>query len=377
MKKLFEQVEQAKQEWEAALDALPQVVCLIDGQGGLLRANRTIERWQLGRVTEIKGISLHNLLHPQCNGDDCVLHDFLVSCQHEHQLTSLEIDDPYLDRFLLIKARPVYRHNQTDGRKIAIIIEDITQAKDAEEALRQTDEALTLALAAKQEMLQNVSHELRTPLTLIMGYTSLLADDGLGPLTDEQQEAVNVLISQSQQLHFMVDRLLMLQSMDQKKINPTQCHLPSLVQHSLLSWSAAAEQKGVHLVLDVENQDTPPAMVDPALLEQVIGNLLSNAIKFSPAGSTVRLYLWTTLDEAYIAISDQGIGIAPQHQAKIFENFYQVDGGSTRKVGGAGVGLALCQKIVQAHAGRLWVESLGEGEGSTFTISLPLTQRAQ
>lgn len=342
-----------------------------------MRANRTIERWQLGRVAEIKAIPLHDLLHPRCNGDDCALQSFLVCCQREHQPASLEIDDSHLERFLLIKARPVHSHGQIDGSNIAIIVQDITQEKKAEESLHQTNEALELALVAKQEILQNVSHELRTPLTLILGYTSLLADDELGPLTDEQREAVQVIMSQSQQLHFMVDRLLLLQSLDEKKAHTTACHLPTLLQGFLISWHAHAKQKGVHLVLDVENKETPSVPVDSDLLEQVINNLLNNAIKFSPVDSTVRVRMWTTLDEAHIAIIDQGIGIAPKNQNDIFERFYQVDGGSTRKVGGVGIGLALCHKIVQVHAGRLWVESLGEGKGSTFHVSLPLAQQAK
>lgn len=372
MRSIFAQVEQAKQEWEATLDALPQLICLIDGQGRLLRANRTIERWHLGRVTEIKRMALHDLLHPGCQGGDCALASFLLTCQSEHQPASLEIDDPHLNRFLLIKAQPVHRKDQVDGSNIAIIIQDITQEKAAEESLRQTNEALELAMAAKQEMLQNVSHELRTPLTLIVGYTTLLAEDELGPLTDEQREAVQVLTSQSRQLHDMIDRLLLLQSLGDKKVYVTPCHLPSLLQGFLHSWQAHAGQQGIHLVWDGQSEDIPAVPVDPNLLEQVINNLLNNAIKFSPPDSTVRVRLWATQEEAHIAIVDQGIGIAPQNQKDIFERFYQVDGGSTRRVGGVGIGLALCQKIVQAHAGRLWVESLGEGKGSTFYVSLPL-----
>lgn len=372
MQSIFAQVEQAKQEWEATLDALPQLICLIDGQGKLLRANRTVERWQLGRVTEIKDMALHDLLHPGCTESTCELQSFLLSCQCEHQPASLEIDDLQLNRFLLITAQPVHRREQVDGSNIAIIIQDISREKEAEEALHRTNEALQSALAAKQEMLQNVSHELRTPLTLIMGYTTLLADDGLGALTDEQREAVQVLTSQSQQLHFMIDRLLLLQSLEQKKVRARLCHLPTLLQGFLLSWHAHAQQQNIHLVWDATSEDIPDVPVDPDLLEQVINNLLNNAIKFSPADSTVRVRVWATSQEACISIADQGIGIAPENQKTIFERFYQVDGGSTRKAGGVGIGLALCQEIVQAHAGRLWVESLGEGKGSTFHVALPL-----
>lgn len=373
MNKIFEQVEQAKQEWEATLDALPQMVCLIDEDGRLLRANRTIERWRLGSVTEIKSVPLHHVLHPICREEDCELRRFILACQDEQQPASLEIDDPYLRRFLLIKAQPVRRRGLVDGGKIAIIIQDTTQEKEAEKSLHQTNVALEQALEAKKEMIQNVSHELRTPLTIILGYTTLLADDDLGPLTAEQKEAIQVLTDQSQQLHDMIERLLLVQSLDESRVQPMACHLPALLQRFLLSWQAHARQKGVHLILDGGDEEFPLVSLDPTLLEHVLNNLLGNAIKFSPFDSTVNVRLWKTAQEVHIAVIDQGIGIAPENQKYIFERFYQVDGSQTRKAGGVGIGLALSQKIIQAHAGRLWVESLGEGKGSTFYVSLPLT----
>jgi signal transduction histidine kinase len=103
-------------------------------------------------------------------------------------------------------------------------------------------------------------------------------------------------------------------------------------------------------------------------------NLLDNAQKFSPNGGTVRMSARAEGDYAILAVSDQGIGIPPEKLSHIFERFYQVDGSATRRYGGMGIGLALCRAIVEAHGGRIWAESQGEGHGSTFYVLLPLAK---
>jgi signal transduction histidine kinase len=125
-------------------------------------------------------------------------------------------------------------------------------------------------------------------------------------------------------------------------------------------------------------------MVDADLLEQVVVNLLDNAIKFSPGGGVVTVRAYATTDDrrptmdgrpeaaVVIAVADQGIGIPPDKLEMVFERFYQVDASTTRRFGGMGIGLALCKAIVEAHGGRIWAESKGEGHGSTFCAALPV-----
>jgi signal transduction histidine kinase len=116
---------------------------------------------------------------------------------------------------------------------------------------------------------------------------------------------------------------------------------------------------------------------DPELLRQVIVNLLDNAVKFSPRGGTVRIRARAKDGQAILAVSDEGIGIAPGKLPRLFERFYQADGSATRHYGGMGIGLALCRAIVQAHGGRIWAESRGADQGSTFYIALPLTKQVK
>jgi len=275
--------------------------------------------------------------------------------------------------------RPGAFHGQEEllkafANQVAIAIENAKLYEQAQREIarrRQVEADLREALKAKDEMIQNVSHELRTPLTLIRGYVELLQEEALGPLTTSQRKAVDVLDRQSNYLHYMVERLLLLQTLD--KITPRKkpLDLQTMLKDLVHTWEARTQEAGIHLQLDVP-PDLPPLTADKGLLHQVLYNLLDNAVKFSPDGGEIRVHAWTGNDELIIAISDQGIGIPPDELEQVFRRFYQVDGGSTRRFNGMGIGLALCRKIVESHGGRIWAESEGKGKGSTFYVALPL-----
>lgn len=273
----------------------------------------------------------------------------------------------------------------TFARQAAIVLENTRLYA----TLREANEQLQEALQAKDEMIQNVSHELRTPLSLIMGYVELLQAETLGPLTPEQERAIAVLDTQSTRLKFMIERLLTLQAFRRDALRKEPFDLRQWLTRHVHSWAARAAAAGVELALDLP-PDLPPIVADPTLLSHVINNLLDNAIKFSPNGGRVTVRARANPDgkpsstygppkTSYaqaspfiiISVTDEGIGIPPDKLNRVFERFYQVDRGLTRRFGGMGIGLALCQKIVEAHDGRIWAESEGEGRGSTFYVLLP------
>lgn len=247
---------------------------------------------------------------------------------------------------------------------------DVTERKRAEEALQATNVRLHAALKARDEMIQNVSHELRTPLTLIRGYVEMLQQQAFGPLTEEQQKAVAILDKQSDRLCYMVDRLLMLQTLDANALRATRLDLGELLKAVVKTWRPRGEKAGVCFHLDLP-ADLPAIQADGDLLYHVFYNLLDNAVKFSPAGGEVRIRAFQERQWLRIIVSDHGIGIPPDKLEQVFERFYQVDGGMTRRFGGMGIGLALCRRIVELHGGRIWAESRGEGQGSVFHITLP------
>ena len=240
-------------------------------------------------------------------------------------------------------------------------------------SLQESNTRLQTALKAKDDMIRNVSHELRTPLGLIYGYIKLMETGDLGPLTAKQERAVQTLRQQGDRLRFMVERLLALQTLDPEKMRWEQVDLSQWLRQAMRPWEAriAKSKAKIELQLDVP-PSLPPLIADPDFMGQIIGNLLDNAVKFSPQGGQVRVSAWTESGQVIMAVSDHGIGIPPDKLQQIFERFYQVDASSTRRYGGMGIGLALCRAIAEAHGGRVWAESAGNGQGSTFYVALPM-----
>lgn len=236
------------------------------------------------------------------------------------------------------------------------------------QSLQRANAQLRAALQAKEEMLQNVSHELRTPLTMIYGYINMLSEEGLGPLTPEQAQAVEVMRRQGDRLRFMVDRLITLQTFDARLLRRVKLELRPWLEQSMQAWEVRATGANIHLQLNLP-ADLPTVWADPIYLDHVLVNLLDNAFKFSPNGGVVQIRAWVHDNEVIMAIADQGVGIAPDRLPRLFELFQQADGSTTRRFGGMGIGLALCRTIVEAHGGRIWAESAGEGQGSTFYVS--------
>ncbi|MCB0113914.1 MAG: PAS domain-containing sensor histidine kinase [Caldilineaceae bacterium] len=371
LQETFEKVEQAKQEWEATMDALPQLICLIDEEATIWRANRAVERWRLGVVTRVKGRKLHELLHPECDDPNCTMQRFLNHALRHSSTSEMELYDRHLQRYIQIKVQPVDVRNRMRSRTSAVIVNDVTQLKAAEEGLRLSNESLHRALQAKQEMLQNVSHELRTPLALIHGYTHLLKDEVLGPLSDEQQDALTVLQERTEYLKGMIEQLLLLQSISSEHMHKTTVELVSLIQTAIRQTQAQALKRKIRLEWLSSSITEVEILADGTLLIQALINIIDNAIKFSYEDNAVLIQMVVTTDEVVIAISDQGVGISQEKQRTIFEEFSQGNGSMTRVFGGMGAGLALCQKIAEAHGGRVWAESAGEGLGSTFYLALP------
>jgi signal transduction histidine kinase len=146
--------------------------------------------------------------------------------------------------------------------------------------------------------------------------------------------------------------------------------LAQVVREVVDTYQDTAKRSGIILKKEW-GESLPLAWGDAERLKQVVRNLVDNAIKFSPDGGEVTVRIWDDEESLFCSVSDQGIGIAPALQERIFDRFYQVNGSTTRRFSGTGIGLALVRRIVEAHEGRVWVESSGvPGEGSTFTFSI-------
>jgi len=226
----------------------------------------------------------------------------------------------------------------------------------------------------KTQFVQNTSHELRTPLTFLRGYLEMFQNDELGPLSEEQKSAIDILNRKCQQLVDLVNDITSLIDIELRAKDIQSLNLVDLVARSVSAQDRRCQQAGI--AVETQWPDDPVIVKgDQYRLTQVFNHLLDNAIKFSPDGGRIQVRIWIEQDDAHVQVADQGIGILPEEQDLIFDLFYQVDGSTTRRFEGTGLGLAIVKETVEAHRGTVQVDSSGiEGEGSTFTVVLPLTK---
>jgi len=216
-----------------------------------------------------------------------------------------------------------------------------------------------------------MSHELRTPLNAILGYTELILDNIYGEVGEKVRDVLGRLEKSGRHLLALINDVLDLSKIEagQLTLALAEYSMADVVQTVVTAVEALAAEK--HLALKVAvAPDLPLGRGDERRIGQVLLNLVGNAIKFTEVGE-VRVEVSASDGAFRVAVADTGPGIAPEDQAKIFEEFQQVDSSSTRKKGGTGLGLSIAKRIVEMHRGRIWVES-SPGKGSTFCFTLPV-----
>ncbi len=236
-----------------------------------------------------------------------------------------------------------------------------------QEARKQAEEANRI----KDEFLATLSHELRTPLNAILGWAQVLrtgkVDEGT---TARALEAVERNArAQAQLISDLLDVSRIITGKLRLELKPVE--LPRIIDAALDSVRPAADAKGIRIRLTLDRA-AGPLVGDPDRLQQVIWNLLSNAIKFTPQDGSVEVRLGQRGGQAEIAVQDTGAGIRPDFVPYVFDRFRQAESSTTRQYGGLGLGLSIVRNMVELHGGTVTVESPGEGQGSTFTVCLPI-----
>lgn len=229
-----------------------------------------------------------------------------------------------------------------------------------EATVRELSMANTMLAAqerARSDFLRNLSHELATPLTPLAGYLKILRSGKLGPLNEQQTKVVDAMIQSSERLARTIDNLVDFASLVtgayQVRLQPFDPL--AMAQSALTEIRPKARAKRVHTELVAEG-DARPMVGDERKLKQVLHNLLDNAIKFSPHGSEVLVELDRRGPNTIFAVYDQGVGMSEADQRRAFEPFFHAEGGENRAPG-AGLGLPVAKRIVEAHKGRIWLES--------------------
>lgn len=220
------------------------------------------------------------------------------------------------------------------------------------------------------QLIGDVSHELRTPLTAIKGSMEGLMD-GVLPENDETYIGI---YREADRLQRLVNDLQELSRVEAGayELEFSAVDLVEVISAVVMRLDLQFKEKGVMLEVDVAN-DLPPIQADEDRIGQVLLNLVGNALQYTPSGGRVIVSAALNNKEINISVSDNGIGISPEHIENIFTRFYRVDKSRSRAGGGSGIGLTIAKYLVEAHGGRIWVESAGSDQGSTFTFSLPIT----
>jgi PAS domain S-box-containing protein len=339
--------------FRALIENSSDFITIVDNTGTIQYCNPAYERGLGYRPTEVLGTKAAELVHPedlvkisQAFQPEAAGTSPLIECRVRHCDGSWRTLEACADNLL----------NDPAVRGIVVNSRDITERKEVERL--------------KDELVSTVSHELRTPLTSLRGFSELMLKKEFS--LEQRQKFLSIIHNESTRLTNLINDFLDLQRMEsgQQSYEFTTVSLDTLM-HEIAT--IFVPQNGLHHLQVLFSGEAPQVRADADRLRQVLSNLLSNAVKYSPKGGQITLGARQEGAEVIAWVTDQGVGIPEQALPRLFTKFFRVDNRDTRTIGGTGLGLALAKQIVEAHGGRIWVEST-EGQGSTFFFTLPLAQ---
>jgi signal transduction histidine kinase len=253
-----------------------------------------------------------------------------------------------------------------------ILVRSVHREIDQREKLEEVTVALRRADESKTEFISIVSHQLRTPLNAIEGYLTLLLDGTYGPLDSQKRKPVERLHRSGERLIHLVNELLGISriQMGHIELELADVNLCQVARSIVDEFSWEAQQKGIQLRANC-TEPVPPVIGDLAKLRDSIMNLVDNAIRYTEKGS-VEVSVASDGDNIEVAVADTGAGIDPAEAQNLFESFRRGDVGRRNWTEGSGLGLYIAQEFVALHQGKIWAESKGKGQGSTFHIRVPV-----
>lgn len=350
---------------ERLVDCIPNSLYVRHPDGRLLAINTAFERLFGVRRDQVIGqTQLVPSANPACRASEEALIQFEAGAARSAELTLHSPQGPI--EALCLKAALDSEEDAPAG--IIVAVTDISERRQVEEEMRRARDAAEAASQAKSDFLANISHEIRTPMNAILGMTQLTLDT---PLNDEQHEYLSLVKHSAESLLSVLNDLLDFSKIEagQLTYEARSFSLPDCLRSALATLAPQASAKGLSTELDIAPEMPAILVGDAGRLRQVLLNLLSNAIKFTDRGEVhvAADVLTRSRDQTCvrIAVSDTGIGIPPEQQAKVFDAFVQADSSHSRRFGGTGLGLSIAARLVEGMGGRIWLESQ-PGHGSTF-----------
>ncbi|MDZ5605822.1 ATP-binding protein [Bacillus pseudomycoides] len=323
---------------------------LIDSRGYISLVNRSYK--EIFHVTDEE--YLDRLYY------EAFLHAEIIELVEEIFMTEVKVRKQMLlplgieRKHFEVYGAPIIGTNH-EWKGIVLVFHDITELKKLEQM--------------RKDFLANVSHELKTPITSIKGFSETLLD---GAMENQQfcEHFLHIILKESERMQGLIEDLLDLSKIEQQgfKLNMGTVDMKELLGEIKMVLENKSQDKEIFLQVDVLRHVS--VIGDPSRLKQIFINLVNNAIVYTPAGGTVSVKLLEDEHNAYIKVSDTGIGISKEEIPRIFERFYRVDKARSRNTGGTGLGLSIVKHLVEAHQGTITVDST-VGEGTTFTVALP------
>jgi signal transduction histidine kinase len=364
--------------WKVTVDVLPQLICLLDQEGRIIQANQTLERWQLGAVAAAQGCQVHYILHPGCPNPRCYLTTYLEQMWREVSAgrpVECEAKDELLMRHLFFQLRPApgpsFNQAATPDNLAVLIIEDISEQKQAEAALRQYARDLALRNQELDAFAHTVAHNLKDQLTPIIGYAETLQAIYQHINPDQIRKDLEVISRNGHKMSRIIDELLLLAKVRKAEITLKPLDMAAILHEVQQRMAYVLHQFEVELILP---ERWPVVLGYAPWVEEIWTNYLSNAIKYG--GHPPRIELGATVldgtpEMVRFWVQDNGLGLKPAELAKLFAPFTQLKLGRGK---GHGLGLSIVQQIAEKLGGQVAVESEGiPGHGCMFSFTLPAT----